>query len=467
MAPLLAVAASLAVATVLGGRGASFFFPAGRRFREERLAWSFVIGCALVAATAAVSLAFHVESGWILFLVLGVIPIAAGRLRANASEPASPSATASRPSPPRGLRLRWADAVLCVLLLSGLFVFALRAMTEPMWSNDFLAIWGLKGRAIFFARAIPSSLRLPEYGFSHPEYPLGLPLLYAGAAFLARRWDDQALALLFPAFQAATVLALFGWLRRRGASRTMSLAAAAVVALFQPLYSAFAAGMADVPFAGASLLFAAALSDALDQTDRGARRRLGMASLVAAAIKNEGLFLAAAGAVAALVWPSSRRRSTAASAVLPAAALVAAQRLALGRTGLRDFDFAFLGSRIAEVPGRLAETLRAAVATAGPAWLGLLAVLVLLLAGRRTPHGDRILALAAVLLAAYVLLPALAVLGPAWLISTSLARTAAALAPMIAAGVTARLADVSIAASTDPKESAAHAEGPIPSTPAS
>jgi len=62
MAPLLAVAASLAVATILGGRGASFFFPAGRRFREERLAWSFVIGCALVAATAAVSLAFHVES---------------------------------------------------------------------------------------------------------------------------------------------------------------------------------------------------------------------------------------------------------------------------------------------------------------------------------------------------------------------------------------------------------------------
>src|SRR4029077_4465128 len=135
----------------------------GRGFREERLAWSFVIGCALVAATAAVSLAFHVEPGWILFLVLGGIPIAAGRLRAIASDQASPSATASHPSPPRGLRLRWADAALCVLLLSGLFVFALRAMTEPMWSNDFLAIWGLKGRAIFFARAIPSSLRLPEY----------------------------------------------------------------------------------------------------------------------------------------------------------------------------------------------------------------------------------------------------------------------------------------------------------------
>ena len=49
---------------------------------------------------------------------------------------------------------------------------------------------------------------------------------------------DHALALLFPFFQVATLAALFGWLRRRGVSWPVPLAAAALLSQLEPLYSA-------------------------------------------------------------------------------------------------------------------------------------------------------------------------------------------------------------------------------------
>ena len=464
-APLALTAATLAAATALGWLVVRLVLPSGRPGRAEVLAWSFAVGCALLAAAAAASFALGLQSVAAIAGFLGLLLAGIAWRWPLPSEPGErPSQPPARPAVQGSV---WVDRVLVLVLLLGVALYTLRALNEPMWSNDYLAIWGLKGRGLFFARGIPASLRLPEYGFSHPEYPLGLPLLYAGLASIVGRWDDQALALLFPCFQAATLLALYGWLRRRGAQRTLSLAAAALLSLLTPLYSSFATGMADVPFALAGLLFATALSDALDGTDTGASRRLCVASLLCAGVKDEGLFLAAAGAVIAIVSASPRRRRAAAAAILPAAGLVASQRLVVGSSTLRDFDFSFLSAGVGELSSRVAADLQAALTAAAPSWLALLALAALFAAGRRTPHGDRILALAAASFTAYLLLPVLAVMGPAWLISTSLARTTTALAPMVAAGITARLADVSIAASADPKESAAHAEGPRPSTPAS
>ncbi|HEX7253706.1 MAG TPA: hypothetical protein VF376_12550, partial [Thermoanaerobaculia bacterium] len=107
------------------------------------------------------------------------------------------------------------------------------------------------------------------------------------------------------------------------------------------------------------------------------------------------------------------------------------------------------------------------LSVAAPSWLALLALAALFVAGRRTVHGDRILALAAANFAAYLLLPVLAKLGPEWLISTSFTRTTTALAPMVAAGITARLSGAASAAEGDPRESEGHGERPTLSTPAS
>ncbi len=108
-----------------------------------------------------------------------------------------------------------------------------------------------------------------------------------------------------------------------------------------------------------------------------------------------------------------------------------------GRVPLSDFDFALFS------PARVSEALASAVRVPGlTGWLGLAAVAVLIAAGARNPAGERLLLLTAAALAAYVLLPVFAVRGPAWLIDTTLLRTASALAPLVAAAVAARLTPV-------------------------
>jgi hypothetical protein len=430
----LAAAAGVALlASAAGWAACRALIPAGPETRFERAGWSFAVGCALIAAAVPVAFVSNLAPGWIPFLILAVLAAAAGfgfrvsgfELKADSRQPET-----------RNARLETAIALgLLVLTSAGVLLYALRALTEPMWSNDFLAIWGLKGKTIFFSRGIPSRFNdWPPLSFSHPEYPLGLPFLFTGVSFLTGSWDDHAMALLFPFFQVLTLCVLFGWLRRRGASAALALGAAALVGLFEPLYSAFLTGMAEVPLAFGLLLFGTALADSLGWTDVGALRRLAFASFFIAAAKNEGLYLAAAGFAIALLTGGSRRLRIALAALAPALAVYAAHVAWRGRVPLSDFDFTLFS------PARVAETLGAAVRVPGLAgWLGLVALAVLIAAGARNPAGERLLVLAALGLLAYLALPVFAVRGPAWLVETTLLRTASALVPLVVAAVAVRL----------------------------
>jgi hypothetical protein len=433
---LAAVAGVLLVASALGWFACRALFPGDREFLAERIGWTFAVGCALLAAVPPLVFFIGASPGWIPFLLGAALITAAARLLplppGEGRGEGLTEAVARREAP------RWVLASLLALLLLGVLLYALRALTEPMWSNDFLAIWGFKGKTIFFSRSLPSRLYdwLP-IRFSHPEYPLGLPLLYAGISFLTGNWDDHAMALVFPFFQIATLCALGGWLRRQGASRALAFCAAALVALFVPLYSAFLTGLAEIPLAFGLLLFGTAFADAVEQKDAGgALRRLAFASLWIAAIKNEGLFFAAAGFGIAFLWGGARRLRVASAALVPSLVVYGLHAAWRGRVPLSDFNFSLFSA------ARFSEALAAAVRLPGLAgWLGLAALAVLVASGSRTPAGDRLLLLAACALGAYLVLPVFAVPGPAWLVETTLLRTASALAPLVAAGTAVRLID--------------------------
>jgi hypothetical protein len=425
------VAALLFVVAAVGWGASALLVPPGGR--AERMAWGFAVGLTLTGLSVPLAFALRLHPGWLPFLILAalvVLPARILRLRGQ---------TVSEPSAP----LDGVSAILGLVLVAGVALYALKALTEPMWANDFVAIWGLKGKTFFAEGRVPERLFLwKALRFTHPEYPLGIPFLYAGIAYLLGRWDDHAMALLFPLIQVATLLALFGWLRRRGATPPLALAAAALLSQFEPLYRGFTTGMADVPLSLALLLFGTSLCDRVDRTDPGASRRLVLASLVCAGTKNEGLFFVAAGLVVAAFSSLSRRgvfARAAALIVLPAALVAAAHRLLRGHLPLSDFDFSLL-RRPGELADRVGETLATVMRGTPPlAVIGLAALAALIAAGRGSPAGTRLLALAACGLSAYLFLPALAVAGPAWLVETAFFRTTAALAPLVAAGVAVRL----------------------------
>ena len=437
---LLCVAAVAAVASAFGWAASRAACPPGREFRAERLAWAWAIGAALISGLVPACFLAGVEPGWGAFVLLGVLAAAAGWVL-RVPEPAGP------PRPFDAERLRPATIACGALVALGVALYLVRALTEPMWSNDYIAIWGLKGKTIHAAGALPRHLYAdPAFAYSHPEYPLGLPFFYAGVAFLTGRWDDHSMALVFPIFQVATLFGLFGWLRRHGASRAVAGLAAAILACFEPLYSAFLTGMADVPLSLGLLLFGSALSDAIER-DAGALRRLAFAAGLMTATKNEGLFFAAVGCLLALVFGGARRWRCA-FASLPTALLVqAAHTLWRGRVPLRDFDFSIFSI------DRLGEALGTAVRLPGAVgWAQLLLVGVLVAAGARAPESRWMLGLCAFGIAAYLLFPVFAIRGTEWLVRTSLPRTSSGLAPLLATAVAMRYASAPSASveQTDP-----------------
>ena len=431
---LAGVGGVAAVAWLAGGFASRVCCPADRLFLAERIAWSWALGAAILASMVPLSFLAHVPPGWPAFLALAAVSASGAWIfRVRKTDPPRPADARVESSPER-VRL---FALLGAFVALGVVLYVLRALTEPMWSNDYVAIWGLKGKTIHAAGAVPSRLfEDPSLGFSHPEYPLGLPFLYAGTAFLTGRWNDHAMALLFPFFQIATLVALFGWLRRHGSTRVTAACAAAIVACFEPLYSAFTTGLAEVPLALGLLLFGTALADALEG-DPGALRRTALASALITATKNEGLFFAAAGCAIALLFGGERRWKPMIAA-LPTALVVHGLHLAWrGQLPLRDFDFSS-GSA-----ARVAEALASAARL--PGWIGwaqILLLLTLLLLGRRAPEGRWLLALCAAGLGAYLLLPAFAIQGPDWLVKTALPRTSAALAPLAAGAIAIRFRKV-------------------------
>jgi hypothetical protein len=177
-------------------------------------------------------------------------------------------------------------------------------------------------------------------------------------------------------------------------------------------------------------------------------RRLAAASFLAASVKNEGLFIAVAATGLALLSKGERRGRilVAAAALVPAVGLTVLSRVLHGPVPLRDFDFGFLApARWGELASRLSLALREDARLAIGALPVLAAIAILFACGRSGPAArwaDRPLILGLVALAAYLTLPAFAVMGPVWLVQTTLFRTAAALVPLAAAGLAGRLASV-------------------------
>ncbi len=117
-----------------------------------------------------------------------------------------------------------------LLLIFGFASATFLALRQPLSLGDYLAVWGLKARAIHASGELSAVFRVDPAGdFSHPEYPPLWPLVLAGTAKLLGRYDELLLALLRPLLLAlAAGLTL---LRTRAPLPARLLAAASLTLL--------------------------------------------------------------------------------------------------------------------------------------------------------------------------------------------------------------------------------------------
>lgn len=130
-----------------------------------------------------------------------------------------------------------------LLLAIGFASATFLAVRQPLSLGDYLAVWGLKARAIHVSGDLSAVFRVDPGGeFSHPEYPPLWPLLLAGTAKLLGRFDELLLALLRPLLLA---LAAGLTLARTRAPLPWRLLAAAALTLLPYFQTAAYTGYAE------------------------------------------------------------------------------------------------------------------------------------------------------------------------------------------------------------------------------
>jgi hypothetical protein len=187
------------------------------------------------------------------------------------------------------MKRRAATALLVALALLGILACALAAMRQPAAGGDYVAIWGLKARALSRSGSLASLAHVdPTSLASHPEYPPLWPALLALFSRPGGDYDDLRVTLLWPLLCSGAALLAFGSTRADAPSRALAAAAAALLPYWRdPLYVGYAEGLLVLLLLGAVLAARSPRRDAL----------LFVLLLLAALTKQEGALFAVAVAV--------------------------------------------------------------------------------------------------------------------------------------------------------------------------
>ena len=146
------------------------------------------------------------------------------------------------------------------LLLSGV-IFEVsyaffRALIKPIESYDAIAIYAIKSKIFFLAKAIPHGFFTGLVNFfPHPDYPLNIPLAETFIYLSLGTLNDQLVKIIFPIFFLSILTILYFAIRRFG-TRTYALVFTFILASV-PQFNAYAANAyLDLPFAYYSFISA-------------------------------------------------------------------------------------------------------------------------------------------------------------------------------------------------------------------
>lgn len=124
-----------------------------------------------------------------------------------------------------------------------------RALIKPMESYDAIAIYALKSKIFYLARAIPNDFFNAFKNFvPHIEYPLLVPLAETSFYTFANSLNDLLVKIIFP-FYYISLLAIFYSVSRHFFKRSQALLFTFFLATIPQLTDFATNGYADLPFA--------------------------------------------------------------------------------------------------------------------------------------------------------------------------------------------------------------------------
>ena len=132
------------------------------------------------------------------------------------------------------MKPRLLTTAAALLLALGFASATFLAVRQPLSLGDYLAVWGLKARAIHASGELSAVFRVDPAGeFSHPEYPPLWPLVLTGTAKLFGRYDELLLTLLRPLLLAAAAALTFARTRAPLPWRLLAAASLTLLPYFQ------------------------------------------------------------------------------------------------------------------------------------------------------------------------------------------------------------------------------------------
>ncbi|HEX4086248.1 MAG TPA: hypothetical protein VHY22_15130 [Chthoniobacteraceae bacterium] len=304
---------------LVGGWGiAARLLPAGHSL-AMRLAHAWLLGA--FAVSLLMTLFGGILSGALLAGAVSLVMLSAG-------------ISSFRIPVPRGLPKGAVEWALCaVILCECLFLARFAQLTAIAW--DGLTVWEIKAR---IALANGGSLPLDYFSdatrvWSHPDYPLMLPMLETWIYLWLGVADQSAVRILFPCFYLAAILLLYSGVAELSGKRWWGLLIAALL-FFIPFFTdgntnAFT-GYADFPLA---VLYLAAVLALITYLRQSSVPSLILFAVYAAALpwmKREGAILwLCLMLVAGAGFLKRRRLRHALLAALPGLLVILGWKLAL------------------------------------------------------------------------------------------------------------------------------------------
>lgn len=187
------------------------------------------------------------------------------------------------------------DVLLSLGILFEVSYAFFRALIKPIEAYDAVAIYAIKSKIFFLARAIPHDFFARAVNnFPHPDYPLNIPLAETLMYLFMGNLNDQLVKAMFPLYFTCILMILY-FAVRRFASRTYAFLFTFILATI-PQFNAYAANAyLDLPFA--FYAFTSALFLYWWFVDRKNARFLIVSAVMAGLAgwtKNEGMMFCAA-----------------------------------------------------------------------------------------------------------------------------------------------------------------------------